>query len=108
MRTPIGELKNLEGPGVELSGWVHARRDHRKITFIDLRDRSGLVQVVFTPGIPEAANLRLEYVISVKGLVKKRPASMANALLPNGLVEVEAKEMQILNKSEAPAISVDT
>ncbi len=108
MRTPIGELKNLEGQEVELSGWVHARRDHGKITFIDLRDRSGLVQVVFTPSIPEAANLRLEYVISMKGLVKKRPASMANALLPNGLVEVEAKELEILNVAEALPFPVDT
>lgn len=107
MRTPIGEVKNSEGKELEFSGWVHARRDHGKIIFIDLRDRSGLVQVVFTPSIPEAKDLRLEYAIKITGLIKARPANMVSEGL-NGAYEVEAKSLEMLNASEATPISVDT
>ncbi len=107
MRTPISEVKNSEGKELEFSGWVHARRDHGKIIFIDLRDRSGLVQVVFTPSIPEAKDLRLEYAVKITGLIKARPANMVSEGL-NGGYELEAKTLEILNASLATPISVDT
>ena len=108
MRTSVDSIREQEGKEIELCGWVHARRDHGKIIFIDLRDRSGLVQVVFTPQVPEAGELRLEYVIKLTGLVKKRPPSMVNPDQPNGHYEVEAKALEILNRAEALPIPVDT
>ena len=118
MRTSISEVKNSEGKELEFSGWVHARRDHGKIIFIDLRDRSGLGQVVFssgggsafggTPSLDEAKDLRLEYAVKITGLVKARPANMVSADQPNGAFELEAKTLEILNASLATPISVDT
>ncbi len=108
MRTWIKDIAGQEGQEVELAGWVHARRDHGKIIFIDLRDRSGLVQVVFTPKVPEASELRLEYVVKLTGLVKKRPASMVNPNQPNGSYEIEAKSLEILSPAEALPIPVDS
>src|SRR3989344_2067119 len=108
MRTWVEDIPKLENQTVELKGWVHARRDHGKIIFIDLRDRSGLVQVVFTPQVPAAAELRLEYVVAIKGLAKKRPANMVNPDQPNGEYEVEVQELQILNRAEPLPIPVDT
>ena len=93
---------------VKLFGWVHGRRDHGKIIFIDLRDRTGLVQVVFTPQIKDAQELRLEYVIKISGLVKKRPDNVVNDKLVNGYLEVEAKELQILSIAEALPMPVDS
>jgi len=107
MRTEIGDIKNLEGREVFVKGWVYARRDHGKLVFIDLRDRSGLVQVVFTSQIAGASDLRLEYVVAVRGTVKKRPPQMVNDKLPNGYVEIEATELDILNEAEAMPIAVD-
>ena len=107
MRTWIGDIANSTGKEVELFGWVHARRDHGKIIFIDLRDRTGLVQVVFTPQVQGASDLRLEYVIHVTGLVKARPANMVNDKVPNGKVEVEAKSLTILNSAGEMPIPVD-
>ncbi|MFH0890976.1 MAG: aspartate--tRNA ligase [Candidatus Liptonbacteria bacterium] len=108
MRTNIGDASGHIGQTVELSGWVHARRDHGKLVFIDLRDRSGMVQVVLTPQIKEASTLRLEYVVTVRGLTKERPANMVNKDQPNGAYEIEATELQILNKSEAIPFPLDT
>ena len=108
MRAFALDIVNKEGEEVELMGWVHARRDHGKLVFIDLRDRSGLVQVVFGPEIKEAGNLRLEYVIKVKGEVKKRPPEMVNEKLPTGHFEVKSGHLEIINTAEALPISVDT
>ena len=112
MRTSIIDIKNLEGQEVELAGWVHARRDHGKLVFIDLRDRSGRVQVVFLPppagGVSEAKDLRLEYVVKMTALVKRRPQNMVNAEEPLGEFEVEAKTLEILSASEPLPIPVDT
>ncbi len=108
MRTWIKDISGKVGQEVELYGWVNARRDHGKIIFIDLRDRSGLVQVVFTPAIAEAPELRLEYVIKMAGLVKERPANMVNPGQPNGKYEIEAKSLEILNRAEPLPIPVDT
>jgi aspartyl-tRNA synthetase len=108
MRTWIQDVRNSEGKEVTLFGWVHARRDHGRLVFIDLRDRTGLVQVVFGPQIEAAKELRLEYVVRIAGLVKKRPEKMVNADTPNGAYEFEAKELEILSVAEALPLPVDT
>ncbi|HSC47238.1 MAG TPA: aspartate--tRNA ligase, partial [Gammaproteobacteria bacterium] len=96
---------------VQLAGWVHRRRDHGGVIFVDLRDREGLVQVVFDPDraalFVDAEHLRSEYVVSVKGKVRKRPAGTENANLPSGKVELLALEMQLLNKAETPPFMLD-
>src|SRR6185295_2403694 len=86
------------GREVTLCGWVHARRDHGGVLFIDLRDRSGIVQVVCNPAESPAAHarageVRLEYVIAVRGTVRARPPETVNADLPTGAVEVMAQEL---------------
>jgi len=96
---------------VELCGWVHRRRDHGGVIFVDLRDREGLVQVVFDPDNPEnfahAERLRSEYVIRVSGRVRRRPEGTANPDLPTGQVELAASGVEILNASETPPFPVD-
>ena len=91
MRTLTNEISNKVGEEVELKGWVRARRDHGKIIFIDLRDRWGFVQVVFTPQIAGATDLRLEYVIEARGIVKNRPPSMVDGKTLNGVYEIEER-----------------
>lgn len=108
MRTAVQDIITCEGKEIELFGWVHARRDHGKLVFIDLRDRSGLAQVVFGPAITNASDLRLEYVIRVKGEVKKRPPAMVNDKMPTGHYEVSAKELEILNAAEPLPFPLDT
>lgn len=99
MRTLIGDIIKNDGKEVELCGWVQARRDHGKLVFIDLRDRSGFTQVVFGPDVAHASELRLEYVVKIKGGVKKRPPSMVNDKIPTGAYEVGATELTILNRT---------
>ncbi|MBI2661448.1 aspartate--tRNA ligase [Candidatus Woesearchaeota archaeon] len=108
-----GELgiKNLDKK-VALCGWVHTRRDHGGIIFIDLRDRYGLTQVVFDPSYNEISHktaevLGREDVISVKGIVKKRREGMANPKLHTGSIEVFADELEILSESDIPPIEID-
>ncbi len=108
MRTYIADIVKKEDKEVELAGWVHARRDHGKLIFIDLRDRSGIAQVVFGPEIAEAKELRLEYVVKLSGIVKKRPPAMVNDKIPTGRYEVGAARLTILSASQAMPISVDT
>ena len=107
-RTHIGEITKSEGKEVDLYGWVHARRDHGKLVFIDMRDRSGMVQVVFGPEITNASDLRGEYVIRVKGEVKKRPPSMVNDKVLNGHLEIGAKELEVLNEAQPMPFPIDT
>ncbi|HEY3644284.1 MAG TPA: aspartate--tRNA ligase [Gammaproteobacteria bacterium] len=96
---------------VQLAGWVHRRRDHGGVLFIDLRDREGLVQVVFDPDraavFAEAERLRSEFVVSVKGKVRKRPAGTENANLPSGKVEILATDLKLLNTAETPPFMLD-
>jgi aspartyl-tRNA synthetase len=93
-----------------LAGWVHRRRDHGGLIFIDLRDRSGLVQVVFGQENKElhtaAEKLRGEFVVSVKGKVLERSPETVNKDLPTGEIEVAASELRILNVSKTPAIEI--
>jgi len=96
---------------VELAGWVHRRRDHGGVIFIDLRDREGLAQVVFDPDLPEvfatAESVRNEFVLQIKGKVRRRPAGTENNDLPTGQIEVLGKELTILNRSETPPFMLD-
>jgi aspartyl-tRNA synthetase len=96
---------------VELSGWVHRRRDHGGVIFVDLRDREGLVQVVFDPDRPEifrlAEQIRSEYVLQVRGRVRPRPEGTENRDLPTGEIEVLALELDVLNSSDTPPIQLD-
>ncbi len=96
---------------VELAGWVHRRRDHGGVIFIDLRDREGVAQVVFDPDLPEifatAEAVRNEFVLHIKGKVRRRPEGTENNDLPTGQVEVLGKELTILNKSETPPFMLD-
>ncbi|MGH8279080.1 MAG: aspartate--tRNA ligase [Gammaproteobacteria bacterium] len=96
---------------VTLAGWVHRRRDHGGVIFVDLRDREGLVQVVFDPDraamFADAERLRNEFVIRVTGRVRARPEGTVNANLASGKVEVLALAMQILNRSETPPFMLD-
>jgi nondiscriminating aspartyl-tRNA synthetase len=93
------------GSEILIQGYVHARRDHGKLIFLDLRDRSGLVQVVLNPKISESAHkvaeeLRPEYVVSIKGKVKARPEKLINNKIESGSVEVEALDLEIIAKAE--------
>ena len=98
------------GEEVKLAGWVHVRRNHGKIIFIDLRDKKGLIQVVFLPEnniLYKLANsLRPEWVIEVIGKVNKRPGKMVNKKIPTGEVEIEAKELKILNQAKTPPFEI--
>ena len=111
-RILISETKNLIDKEISLAGWVNGRRDHGKIIFIDLRDRSGMVQVVFGPwtqSLYDAANqLRGDWVISVTGKVKARPENMINPEIETGKIEIEPSAIEILNKSETPPFPLDT
>lgn len=93
-------------------GWVAARRDHGKLIFIDLRDRWGVVQIVFTPGnkevLAEANALRSEWVIKLTGKVKERPRGMENPELSTGTIEIEATGIEVLNESNTPPFPLDT
>lgn len=103
--------ENLINQTVILNGWVHRRRDHGQVIFIDLRDREGWVQVVFNKEFPEAfaiaEKLRNEFVISVKGKVRNRPPGTENKEIPTGLVEVVAQEAEILNSSAPIPFPID-
>ena len=112
MRILTKDITTYESKAVELAGWVHARRDHGKIIFIDLRDRSGIVQLVFL-GKPkelfeQANQLRSEWVIRVRGTVNKRPENMVNKEIPTGEHEVLVSELEILNEAATPALDVST
>jgi len=91
------------GQEVELYGWVDTKRDHKKIVFIDLRDRTGLVQVV---GGENFKKLSTEDVIHIKGMVKKRPEKLVNPRLKTGSIEIEAKELKIISKAKPLPIPV--
>lgn len=90
---------------VLVQGWIHARRDHGKLIFIDLRDRSGLLQVVFNPRVAEkahslASSFRPEFVVAITGKVKARPEKLVNDKLVSGTVELEALDVEILSEAE--------
>jgi aspartyl-tRNA synthetase len=112
MRILTKEITAFEREKVELAGWVHARRDHGKIIFIDLRDQSGLAQIVFTPKdkqlYEEAEKLRPEWVIGVHGSVERRPKGMENLELPNGHMEVAVTSLKVIFEAKTPPFAIDT
>ena len=98
--------RSLVGDELAVTGWVHRRRDHGGVIFVDLRDREGLLQVVFDPEHPEmfaqAERVRGEYVLAVRGVLRERPQGTVNPALPTGEVELLAKELVVLNRSSTP------
>lgn len=103
--------EDLLDTDVELCGWVHRRRDHGGVIFIDLRDRDGLVQVVFDPDRAEsfatAESVRGEYVLRIRGRVRRRPEGTENSSLNSGQVEVLGHELEVLNTAKTPPFQLD-
>ena len=107
-----GEVtERVEGESVAVCGWLHRRRDHGGVIFIDLRDRSGLLQIVIDPDTPEAFSradrARSEYVLRVEGRVRFRPEGTENPALATGRVEVLAKTIEVLNEARTPPFHLD-
>ena len=96
---------------VVLCGWIHRRRDHGGVIFLDLRDREGLAQVVYDPDTKEsfkiAEGVRNEFVVEVKGRVRLRPSGTINDEMPTGRIEILGNQLQVLNASETPPIQLD-
>jgi len=113
MRTDYCGLidKKYLGQTVTVKGWAHRRRDHGGVIFIDLRDREGLVQVVIDPDTPEAFatadSSRNEFVLSVTGRVRERPAGTTNTNLVSGEIEILAKQIEVLNSAATPPFQID-
>ena len=103
--------EKLLGQEVTVAGWVHRRRDHGGVIFVDLRDREGLLQIVFDPGAApvfgEAERLRNEFVVRVAGKVRERPTGTVNPNLASGRVELVARELELLNRSEPLPFQLD-
>jgi len=103
--------EQLLGQEVSVAGWVHRRRDHGGVIFVDVRDREGLLQVVFNPEaaavFQEAERLRNEFVVRVTGRVRERPAGTINTHLATGRVELVARELEVLNRSEPLPFQLD-
>ncbi|MEC6742319.1 aspartate--tRNA ligase [Pseudomonas qingdaonensis] len=102
-----GQLnESLEGQEITLCGWVHRRRDHGGVIFLDIRDREGMAQVVFDPDRAEsfaaADRVRSEYVVKITGKVRPRPAGAVNANMASGAIEVLGYELEVLNEAETP------
>jgi len=110
-RTLIMEVINKIDQEVLVKGWVHNRRDHGKLIFIDIRDRTGLLQVVFIPSNKKAyelaQKLRSEFVIAIKGKINERPSNMINDKIITGKVEMLATELEIINESKTPPFQID-
>ncbi|MGA7354526.1 MAG: aspartate--tRNA ligase [Candidatus Cybelea sp.] len=111
-RVACGALRSAdEGASVELDGWVNRRRDHGGLIFVDLRDHTGVTQIVFDPqhaSFAQAEHLRNEDVLHVRGIVRRRPAGTENPRLPTGDVEVAIGELEILNRSQVPPFQVNS
>jgi len=114
MRThKCGEINTQQlDQTVTICGWVHRRRDHGGVIFIDLRDRAGLVQVVFDPDVPEmfavAESVRSEYVLQITGVVRPRPEGTINKNMHSGEIEILAKGIEVLNESETPPFPIES
>ena len=112
-RIPCNELNlDMAGSNVTLAGWVHRRRDHGGLIFVDLRDRSGIVQIVFDPNTAPfvhqvVENVRVEWVVKVVGLVSKRPEGTENPRMNTGYVEVIANHIEVLNQAKTPPFYIN-
>src|SRR5512147_1822898 len=108
-----GELRRKDvGQSVQLAGWVHRRRDHGGVAFLDLRDRFGLVQVVADSATPEGVRqaldaVRTEWVIQVTGLVRPRMPGAENPNMPTGEIEVLVQDLKVLNPAKTPPFLIN-
>ena len=108
-----GELRlGHQGETVTLAGWIHRRRDHGNLIFVDVRDRWGITQVVFNPTVSSDAHdiadkVRNEFVVRVTGTVRSRPEGMGNPQMPTGEIEVLAQDIEILNESKTPVFYIN-
>lgn len=93
------------GKTIELYGWIETKRDHKKIVFLDVRDRTGIVQVV---GDEKMKSLTPESVIHIRGVVKKRPEKLQNSKIPTGEIEIESKEIEVLSVAKPLPMPIDT
>lgn len=104
MRSLANELKNKLGKEVNVAGWVNSRRDHGGLIFIDMRDHTGIIQLVITPDTPEAfklaESLRDEFVVSASGLMRERAPELVNPNIETGEIELVVSELRLLNKCE--------
>lgn len=108
-RTLIIETTKYLGKEVRVCGWVNSRRDHGKIIFIDLRDRSGVLQIVFDEKTSQLAkDLREEWVIEVIGRVRKRPKGMENPKIETGKIEIQAKTLKVFSQAKPLPFSIET
>src|SRR3989338_4901115 len=109
-RIRISDLPKYLGKEIELYGWVDVRRDHGKLIFFDLRDRSGKVQLVVTPQDKdlhsEASKLRPEWVVKISGEVKERPKDMMNSDSPTGSIEVTVSGLTVLAEAKTPSLNL--
>lgn len=111
-QTWIADTAHMVGSEVELYGWIDVRRDHGKVIFLDLRDRSGICQAVCGPWSGEevyarAQKVRSEWVVKVSGLVKERPGNLINKNIPTGAVEIEIKKLEVLNEAQTPPFAIN-
>ena len=108
-----GTLREKDiGRAVVVCGWVHARRDHGGVRFIDLRDRSGILQLVFDPSQhpqahERAGEVRLEFVVAVSGTLRARPSDTVNPELQTGGIEIAVAELRVLNTSRPTPYPID-
>lgn len=107
-RTIISDAVHHIGEEVEVAGWVNVRRDHGKIIFIDLRDRSGVLQVVFAGPVAQKADiLRSEWVVSIKGKISERPEKLRNPNIPTGSIEMQADDFTVLNSAKGLPFEIE-
>lgn len=109
-RSYVAETVKKIGEEALVKGWIHTRRDHGKIVFIDLRDKSGFLQVVFVPGskaYEKVNEIRPEWVVSITGLIKARPEKLINKNLITGTVEMEARDLEVLNQAKTVPFEID-
>ncbi len=100
--------EQMVGAKVTLAGWVDRRRDHGGVVFVDLRDHTGIVQVVMEPeSFPESARLRREFCVQVRGMIRRRPEGAENPAMSNGMVEVEVDDLNVLSRSEEPPFPIE-
>lgn len=111
MRTYIQDVVDKFDQEVSLKGWVHSRRDHGKIIFLDVRDISGVIQAIAAPDNPEvyeaAKKIRSEFVVEISGIISKRPEKLINPHLKTGTVELQIKNLIIINDAQTPPFEID-
>lgn len=109
MRNLVNELHDFLGKTVTVEGWVNSRRDHGGLIFIDLRDHTGIIQLVITPDTPDsfklAESVRDEFVLKATGTMRERAKDLINPNIPTGTIELVVKELTLLNKSATPPVN---